>query len=90
MNAYLVRVGIDSTEESGHFNAPVDLETMEFAYVPIIEKREMHPNCEKPLEVFEDICRKFCVPFPPNLKDKKAHIDPDFSKLTYGDIGVNP
>jgi hypothetical protein len=86
MNAYLVRVGIDITEESGHFNAPVDLETMEFAYVPIIEPKEMLLECKRTFAEFISPCEKLGVKLPSPLLNKNAHIDPDFSKLTYGDI----
>jgi hypothetical protein len=91
MNAYLVRVGIDITEESGHFNAPVDLETMEFAYVPIKESKEMLLECKRTFVEFISPCEKLGVELPSPLLNMHAHIDPDFSKLTYGDIdGKDP
>lgn len=86
MNAYLVRVGVDITEESGQFNAPVDLETMEFVYVPIIERKEMLLKCKRTFAEFISPCEKLGVKLPSPLLNKNAHIDPDFSKLTYGDI----
>ena len=37
MEALLVRVGIDSGQKNGKWNAPVNPDTNEFAYVPIVE-----------------------------------------------------
>jgi len=85
MKALLVRVGIDST--SGGWNAPVDTLTNEFAYVPIPETEEMYSRYEKPYEQFKSPCQKLGEDIPRRLLNyKSAHLDPDFSNLTYGDV----
>ena len=86
MNAYLVRVGIDSTERSGGFNAPMNFETKEFVYVPIIEDRKPLGNLNRTFQEFEDPCRRLGQCLPRRLLEKNAHLDPDFSELTYGDV----
>lgn len=86
MNAYLVRVGIDSTKESGGFNAPMNPETKEFAYVPIIEQRTPVGNLNRTFQEFKDPCSKLGLSLPSRLWDMNAHVDPDFSELTYGDV----
>jgi hypothetical protein len=87
MKAFLVRVGIDSTQYSGGFNAPIDLETLEFAYVPIRERKEMLPTYKRTFHKFKEPCNKLRIDLPDRLleKDVYTHIDPDFSNLTYGD-----
>jgi len=89
MEAFLVRVGIDSSKESGEWNAPVDPITHEFAYVPILEQREIYPEYKRTYELFIMPCGKLNKPLPSKFMDKNfhAHLDPDFSELTYGDIG---
>ncbi len=64
MKALLVRVGIDLSMESGHWNAPVDLETGMFAYVPIRETgdkkgKPIRPGYETTYEKFKAPCEKF-------------------------------
>lgn len=88
MNAYLIRIGIDSTEDSGSFNAPVNLKTMEFAYMPIRECREARSQCrQRTFDEFLAPCNKFGENlFPSRLLGHRAHIDPDFAELTYGDV----
>ena len=86
MNAYLVRVGIDSTARSGGFNAPMNPETKEFAYVPIIEDRTPLGNLNRTFQEFKDPCSKLEQSLPRKLWDTNAHLDPDFSELTYGDV----
>ena len=86
MTALLVRVGIDST--CGKWNAPVNPETWEFAYVPIPEEhpsKPILPGYQKSYQLFDDICRKFDSRLPKSLLEKFPHLDPDFENLTYGD-----
>ena len=85
MRALLVRVGIDLT--SGGWNAPVNPHTCEFVYVPIPEEKQVRPGYEESYEQFKIHCQKFGKNMPEQLlnKNKYAHLDPDFSKLTYGD-----
>jgi hypothetical protein len=85
-------VGIDSTkpknkeQDTGQFNAPVDLETNEFAYVPIKEPNSMFQGCVRDFREFIDPCRRLNLELPSRLWNENAHVDPDFLKLTYGDI----
>ena len=84
MKALLVRVGIDS--KYGGWNAPVNPSTGEFAYVPIPETSEVYSGYEKPYEQFKIPCQKLGIDIPKRLFNyKSAHLDPDFSNLTYGD-----
>ncbi len=95
MKALLVRVGIDST--SGKWNAPVNPVTYEFAYVPIPEdegrkkdgtkKKPIRPGYGRPYEQFKICNQRFGQNIPEKLlrKNVYAHLDPDFSNLTYGD-----
>lgn len=94
--AVLVRVGIDSSEKSGKWNAPVNPGTGEFAYVPIredegekdgIKKKPLRPGYEVSYEQFKKPCDKLGRGLRPGLLEKGifAHLDPDFRYLTYGD-----
>ncbi len=90
MKAFLVRVGIDSSPKSGRWNAPVNPDTWEFAYVPIIEdedkgKKKIRRECETSYNQFKDACQNLDVELPKELHGEYAHLDPDFSNLTYGD-----
>jgi hypothetical protein len=91
MQALLVRVGIDLTEKSGAWNAPVNPDTGEFAYVPILEdegkgKKKIRPGYETFYDQFK-ACQKLDKELHPRLHDQHAHLDPDFECLTYGDEG---
>ena len=85
MRAYLVRVGADSTH--GGFNAPVDPDTLEFAYVPIPEdgQKSVRPGHERTYGPFGVACRRLGVDLPTGSYRRLAHLDPDFEQLTYGD-----
>lgn len=86
MKALLVRVGVDSTY--GRWNAPMDLSTGEFIYVPIPEKRErIRHGCERPYDEVRSPLHEFGVELPENLTNRCMHLDPDFAELTYGDQG---
>lgn len=97
--AVLVRVGIDSTKESGKWNAPVNPDTWEFAYVPVLEDEGRGKGVikKKPIRAgYEITYEQFKKPYE-NLgrvlkselleEGKFAHLDPDFRYLTYGDAG---
>jgi hypothetical protein len=88
MNGLLVRVGIDSTLQSGGWNAPVNPETDEFAYVPILECAERHikPKYRRSYEEFIEPCKRLGICLPSKFTGEIPHLDPDFLKLTYGDI----
>lgn len=90
MKALLVRVGIDLSKKSGGWNAPVNPDTGKFAYVPIIEdeskgKKKIRYGYETSYDQFKVACQNLDVELPEKLYDKCAHLDPDFSNLTYGD-----
>lgn len=92
MQALLVRVGIDLSKKSGVWNAPVNPDTGEFAYVPILEnegngKKKIRPGYEVSYEQFKVPCQKLGKKLLPRFYDKRAHLDPDFEYLTYGDEG---
>jgi len=92
MQALLVRVGIDLSKKSGVWNAPVNPDTAEFAYVPILEhegnrKKKIRPGYEISYEQFKVPCEKLGKKLPSKFYDKRAHLDPDFEYLTYGDEG---
>ena len=86
MKGLLVRVGIDLT--AGGWNAPVDPETLEFAYVPIPD-RAQHPSLATPYARVAGALARFpSAPLPPALRRRPMHLDPDFAHLTYGDDGA--
>jgi hypothetical protein len=85
MKALLVRVGIDKT--AGEWNAPANISTKEFVYIPIPEKEKIRKGYEVSYDIFQEAVRNFDtkVRFKESLKGKNAHLDPDFRYLTYGD-----
>lgn len=90
MKGYLIRVGIDQTKKSGGFNAPVDPETGKLAYVPIKETIPSRPeNLTTNYRDFIQPCRVLGKELPASLWQERTHLNPDFSKLTYGDINGN-
>jgi hypothetical protein len=98
MQAILVRIGVDLT--FGRWNAPVDPRTNAFVYVPIPEKpgTAFHPACERPYTLVEPALQRFAADSgcclhddlgcPRGLLTQAMHLDPDFSLLTYGDVGA--
>ncbi|MGD0795842.1 MAG: hypothetical protein ABR958_09745 [Dehalococcoidales bacterium] len=102
MKGFLVRVGIDSSDDSGHWNAPIDVSTNKYAYVPIIESEEkdkgiggetslIRPGYEEKYIQFQKCCKSLNTNLPAKFIKKpkyiNAHLDPDFRYLTYGDQG---
>jgi hypothetical protein len=86
MNILLVRVGADQSDAGGSWNAPVNSKTREFVYASIPEYGNIYPNLEKPFyDHLRNPLESFNVDLPSPLRDKNMHLDPDFSKLTYGD-----
>jgi hypothetical protein len=82
----LVRVGIDLT--SGGWNAPVDPDTLEFAYVPIPDEAQ-HRHLATPYRRVLGAVERFpSAPLPTALLRRPMHLDPDFDHLTYGDDGA--
>ena len=101
MNGLLVRVGIDGTKEYGGWNAPVD-PYGRFVFVPISDEsyvpatgyieggRRDYGEVIPVLQNFAKRCGSENLPswqLPEGLYDKPMHLDPDFLKLTYGDMG---
>lgn len=95
MKAILVRVGIDQTY--GGWNAPVDVNSGEFVYVPIPEFGAQHDDCRRSYDELVPVLEQFAAShgldqqndlgFPQHLGRTRMHLDPDFQYLTYGDDG---
>jgi len=90
MKAYLIRVGIDLTPESGGWVAPVDPQTHSFAYVPITEneakgRKPIRTGYGTSYDKFKPVCDSLVGEFPQKLLKQNSHLDPDFEYLTYGD-----
>jgi len=90
--AILVRVGIDQSDKSGNWNAPVDPDTGAFAYVPILEdegngKKPIRHGYKVSYKQFKKPCKNLGKELHQKFlkKGKFAHLDPDFKYLTYGD-----
>jgi hypothetical protein len=81
----LVRVGIDSS--CGGWNAPCDIESGSFTYVPIPESKKQHPTLSTQFDEFRHAVGRFGMSLPPELHSQPVHLDPDFRYLTYGDQG---
>ncbi len=88
MKALLVRVGVDQSEGGGHWNAPCDLESGCFCYVPIPETKPCRPGLETPYSLVAEAVSRFGLSLPTHLVNRKMHLDPDFEHLTYGDRGA--
>jgi hypothetical protein len=88
MKGVLLRVGCDSTLKGGNWNAPVDLRSLEYVYVPIWGQEDNHRHlgdCPT-YGSFSSALQRLGVSLPPHLPlDKKVHLDPDFSSLTIGE-----
>ena len=87
MNALLVRVAADSSEVGGSWNGPVDSRSWEFVYVPIPEGECVHAGLEKPYGAVTPALMRLGVGLPTHLRERHMHLDPDFTHLTYGDVG---
>lgn len=85
MNGLLVRVGIDSSD--GGWNAPMRLESGEFAYVTITETKPLRDGMARLYDEFIPVAKRFGEQLPPELIGTTTHLDPDFNRLTYGDQG---
>lgn len=90
MKGYLVRVGIDLTAKSGGWVAPVDPQTHDFAYIPIIENeargsKPIRAGYGTSYDEFKDACESLGKRLPEGLLKQHSHLDPDFGYLTYGD-----
>ena len=86
MRGLLVRVGIDSSDE-GHWNAPVDITSRRFAYIPIVETKPVRSGFERFYEETGPSLCKLGQTLPGRLAGRRMHLDPDFEFRTYGDQG---
>src|SRR5438105_2787227 len=88
MNGILLRVGCDMTKVGGFWNAPVDVASWHYAYVPIpgVEASQHH-ICECPTyRRFASAVSALGSHLPDHLSPTtKAHLDPDFETLSYGE-----
>jgi hypothetical protein len=72
----------------GSWNAPVNPETLDFAYVPIPDGAQ-HLHLETPYtSVLGTLTRFPGAHLPKELLGRAMHLDPDFEQLTYGDNGA--
>lgn len=85
MRALLVRVGADCTDAGGGWNGPVDRATGAFAFVPIPEPEPVRLGLETPFVGWGPAVERLGARLPERLRDRVAHADPDFGRLTYGD-----
>ncbi|VAX24970.1 hypothetical protein MNBD_NITROSPINAE02-249, partial [hydrothermal vent metagenome] len=96
MKAALVRIGIDGSY--GKWNAPSDICSKEFVYIPIPETGTFAPGMETHYSAFNTALAKFplacnkgiakgSVMLPGNIAGGNTHLDPDFEYLSYGDDG---
>jgi hypothetical protein len=93
----LVRVGVD--QAFGQWNAPVNPGGLDFVYVPIPEaaNRAFHEGLATPYAQVEPALAAFrgahsegtkLATLPNQLAGRMMHLDPDFARLTYGDVGL--
>ncbi len=88
MKGVLLRVGCDSTPKGGNWNAPVNLRSLEYVYVPIAghEERYEHLGSCPTYGIFSSALGRLGVALPPHLTPStKVHLDPDFTSLTFGE-----
>ena len=96
MEAILVRIGADHSY--GGWNAPADPVSRRFVYVPIPEggTPRFHRRCKRTYREILPSLSGFASEFgltlpeigwPPGLRTRPMHLDPDFEELTYGDSG---
>lgn len=91
-------MGIDSTPEFGHWNAPVNTDNWHFVYVPVPEyedheqPRGMQTTYRECVPTLHEWARRGLrlhdgqpVTLPTELSARHTHLSPDFSYLTYGD-----
>ena len=81
----LVRVGIDSS--CGRWNAPCDIQSRSYTYIPITESKAQHPSLATSYDEFERSVINLSAVFPAALHGQGTHLDPDFRYLSYGDQG---
>lgn len=96
MRAILVRIGIDHS--FGQWNAPVDLTTGDFLFVPIPDNENTvyppelatyYDMVQEPIAEFARAHGIAGLHLPEALQNRTMHLAPDFKNLTYGDNGAN-
>jgi hypothetical protein len=88
MKGILLRVGCDSTDKGGNWNAPVNLRSYEYVCVPIWGHEDQHRHLGScpTYGSFSSALQRLGVPLPSHLPSgKKVHLDPDFGSLTIGE-----
>jgi hypothetical protein len=88
MKGVLLRVGYDTTPKGGSWNAPVDIRSFDYVYVPIAghEDRYEHLGSCPTYGSVSSALARLGVALPPHLApDTKVHLDPDFGSLTFGE-----
>ena len=98
MNGLLIRIGVD--QEYGCWNAPVEIGSRRFVYVPIPDGRtkKYRRGCRRDYRPVAKALRAFAaqvngrgeasLSLPVSLAERCSHLDPDFEYLTYGDNGA--
>jgi hypothetical protein len=81
----LIRVGIDSA--CGSWNAPVDMATKKFVYVPIPESKPIRRGLKCHYNSLIRPLAAVRATLPATCANELMHLDPDFHFLTYGDQG---
>src|SRR4030095_7213189 len=88
MKGILLRVGCDQTQAGGQWNAPIDLSSWQYTYVPIPgdEFKHVHIGPCPTYAIFTSPVRRIGMELPPHLSpETKVHLDPDFESLTFGE-----
>jgi len=88
MKGVLLRVGCDSTLKGGNWNAPIEMQSLQYAYVPIPahEDSYQHMGDCPTYASFSTVVERFRVSLPRHLvPNAKVHLDPDFKSLTFGE-----
>ncbi|MGC9517941.1 MAG: hypothetical protein ACP5C3_09635 [Methanomicrobiales archaeon] len=85
MKALLLRVGID--KGSGGILAPIFVDGS-FEYIPIPEMDEKSAETQTFNNTMGKKGTYLSYYLPSKFKNKKMHLDPEFTTFTYGDVGV--
>src|ERR1700730_3106630 len=85
MRGLLVRVGIDSTDCC--WNAPMRLESREFAYITITETKAIRDGMARYYNEFVPVAARYGEQLPQALLGQPTHLAPDFDFLMFGAQG---
>ena len=99
MKAIMIRVGVDSGEHSGEWNAPCNPDNRDFLYVPVpagdrYEDPSLNPYyADTVVPAIEGFSQRnhTQASLPVWIKNDSAHLDPDFRscRLSYGNSTNN-